>query len=276
MKLFTKAVRVLIKKPFLVVYVSVIVLIAAVINRLNPVVPLLSGFIKAGDADFFQNAISFLQYIVKPGVWPYTLLIMASTSIIISILAGLLLPGWMCVMNFPSSGRGSGIKDFFTGLRENFLKTIVVTLKLNLLFFIFVLYIIIAFVPLMIILRAPIFNSLDVLVVSVFVVVLTIAVLYLAVMFFRINTMFWLPALANGSGKPFVTGKRTADKHFWKLSFVMFVFDMVIITVEAALSYFTDSIYVFAVNWIFISIAVSIYSAYIFVAFKYYKESDEL
>lgn len=276
MNLFSKAVGVLIKKPFLIIYISAIVLIAAVINRLSPVLPLLSGFIKAGDADFFQNVISFLQYIVRGGVWPYTLLVIASVSIIASILAGVLLPGWMCIMNFTSSGRGAGIKDYFAGLRENFLRTIIVALKYSLLFFVFALFVMIALVPLMIILRAPIFDRLDVLIVSVFIVFLTVAILYLAIMFFRINTVFWLPALANGSGKPFVTGKKIADRHFWKLSFALFVFDLVVIAIEAVLSYFPDSIYIFFANWIFISIFVSIYSSYIFVAFKHFREVDEL
>lgn len=276
MKLFAKAVGVLIKKPFLLIYVSVLVLIAAVINRLSPLGPLIGGFVKAGDADFFQNVISFLQYIVKPGVWPYTLLSVAGASVIASLLAGVFLPGWMCVMNFSSSGRKAGIKDYFAGLRVNILRTIIVALKYSLLFFIVALFCAVALVPLMIILRAPIFNRLDVLIVSVFIVVLTVVVLYLAFIFFRVNTVFWLPALANGSGKPFVTGKKTADKHFWKLSFALFVFDLVFIAIEAALSYFPDSIYVFSANWIFISLFVSIYSAYIFVAFKHYREIDEL
>lgn len=275
MNLFAKAIGVLIKKPFIIIYISALVLIAAVINRLSPVSALLGGFIKAGDADFFQNIISFLQYIVKAGVWPYTLLFIAGVSVITSILAGILLPGWMCIMNYASSGRASGVKDYFAGLRENFLRTVIVTLKYCLLFFVFALFVAIAFVPLMIILRAPIFNRLDVLIVSVFIVFLTVVILYLAVTFFRINTIFWLPALANGSGKPFMTGKKIADRNFWRLTFALFAFDLAIIALEAALSYFPDSIYIFFANWIFISAFVSIYSAYIFVAFKHYREIDE-
>ncbi|MDD4189494.1 MAG: hypothetical protein PHX37_05355 [Eubacteriales bacterium] len=276
MKLFLKAVAVLIKKPFLIIYVSVIVLIAAVVNRLSPVFPLLKGFIETGDADFFQNIITFLQYLVKPDVWPYAILIIAGISAAASILAGVLLPGWMSVMNLSASGMNSGIKDYFAGLRENFLKTVIAALKYTFISFILALFVAIALVPLMIILRAPIFSRLEVLAVSVFIVALTLVILYMAAMFFRINTIFWLPALANGSGMPFMSGKRTADRHFWKLSLAMFIFDLAIIAVETGLSYFPDSIYVFSANWIFLSIAASVYYAYIFVAFKYYRESDAL
>ena len=82
MKIAPRALKVLIIKPFSVIYISVFVLIAAVINRLNPLIPLIAGLNKASEADIFQNVISILQFIIKPNILKYAVLTIAGAIIV--------------------------------------------------------------------------------------------------------------------------------------------------------------------------------------------------
>ncbi len=274
MKIASKALKVLVKKPFAVIYISVLVLAAAVLNRLNPLIPLIAGLNKASEADVFQNVISVLQFIIKPDILKYVILIIAGAVILSALLASALTPGLMNVLNHAVSGKKAGRRVFFEGYSKYFKKILVLSLKVFSLIWLFLIYIAVALVPLMIVLRAPVFNRVNDLIISVVIAIISVLILYFSLIFFRSYLIFWLPALFNGYGKPFIKGKRTVDNYFWKLALAFLIFDIVLLAAAAAFSYFPDNIYLFAAKWLFASIYISYFTSYVFTAFKAYGDSE--
>ncbi|MDD4493777.1 MAG: hypothetical protein PHV32_05435 [Eubacteriales bacterium] len=268
MRITAKSIRLLLKKPFLILHISAVVLLFLVFEQINPLMTLVTGLIEISDADIFQNIISLLQTIIKPAVLPYMLGSILIMIVLSTVMAGFFIPGWLNVANNTLTGKKAGRKEFFEGYRKFFAKMLLLALKLSTVFWMFIIYLTVALVPLMIILRAPVFSRLDDLAISVAIVIISALILYFSLMFFRSYVIFWLPALASGAGKPFKTGKKAMDRNFWKLSFSFFIFDIIMVAAIAAFTYFEDSIYLFVAKWVFWTIYSSYYASYVFNAFK--------
>jgi hypothetical protein len=268
MGVLRNSIAAIIRKPFTVIYMGFLVLILLVLARLNPVFPLIAGFSKAADADFFEQVISILQFFMQPDVLPYLVpgIIVLSTTT--GFLFSLFLSGYFYVLN-NACGKASSKtgKDFARGTRQLFLKIFVISSISMAALIVFAIFMLVASVPLMILLRSATIENIRMLLISVLVMLLTIFVLFLGSMYFRVYIYFWFPAAACGHKKPFRTGKRVADQHFWKLVFALFMFDVILISGMFLFTYFEDNIYLFAAKWLFLTLYFTLLSSYVFSAY---------
>jgi hypothetical protein len=273
MGVLRNAISVIIRKPFTVIYMGFIVLMLLIFARINPVFPLISGFGKAADGDFFKQVISVLQFLIQPDVLPYLVPGIVVFSMTFGLLFSLFMSGYFYVLNNAGSKASSKTgKLFAQGTRKLFLKIFVISSITMIALSIFSIFMLVAAVPLMILLRTVSIENIRMLLISVLVLLLTIFVLFLGSMYFRVYIYFWFPAAASGHKNPFRTGKKVADRYFWKLVFALFMFDVVLISGMFLFTYFEDNIYLFATKWLFLTLYTTLLSSYIFTAYKLRRE----
>lgn len=266
---FRNAVAAIIRKPFIVIYMGFIMLILCVLSRINPLFPLIAGFARAADADIFEQVISILQFFMQRDVLPYLIPGIFVFSITAGLAASLFLSGYFYVLNKTVNKASSkNGKEFIRGTRMLFTRMFIISSSAFAALCIFTIFMLVASVPLMIILRAVSIEKPQMLLISVLVMLLTIIVLFLGSMYFRIYIFFWFPAAVCGHKKPFRAGKKAADRYFWKLVFAFLVFDLVFISVMFLFTYFEDNIYLFAAKWLFMTLHATLLSSYVFSAYK--------
>src|SRR5690554_3999105 len=98
MGVLRSAIAAIIRKPFTVIYMGLIVLILLVLARLNPLFPLIAGFSRAADAGLFEQVISVLQFLIQPDVLPYLAPGIVVFSITFGFLASLCMSGYFNVL----------------------------------------------------------------------------------------------------------------------------------------------------------------------------------
>ena len=80
------------KYPSLVITPGVVFLIAAVFNRLVPVMAMIIGVVNMTGGDFFDSVLAILQMMTDLQNIPLILIVVAALAILLSVLTGLILP----------------------------------------------------------------------------------------------------------------------------------------------------------------------------------------
>lgn len=271
MRVMPQALAAIIKKPFLAAYMAAVMLLLCILSRLNPLLPVLSGYERAADADLFEQIISLLQFFLQKDILPYAILGTAVFSLAGGLAAALFFSGYFNVLGNAVRGVSKTVaKDFAKGFKQLFLRMFIASAAVLFVLCFFVLFMLVSSVPLMLIMRDITIERPNVLAVSVLVAVLTAAVLFLGSMYFRIYALFYLPAVAARAEKPFRAGKKAVDRYFWKTVFAFFIFDVAMISAQFLFTYFDDSIYLFTAKWVFYSVYAILLSTYVFSAYTLY------
>jgi len=251
MKIFGETVRTIILKPFIVFYMAFLLLLIYVVHTLNPVIPLVTGLIDVSGADIFETILSMTQFFLSSKVLPYFGIAILVFSVLLALAAGILLPGYLNILYNSVNGYRNSIGTFTEGYRKYFLKITFLFFKAGLISILLTVFILVAAVPMMVVLRAANIEKPELVLVSIFVVFLTVTTIFFCSMFLRIYLVFWLTAAVNGEKPFFLTGKRVADRNFWPLVRKFLLFDMFFIGFHTALSYtsISGNIYGFAAAW---------------------------
>jgi hypothetical protein len=270
MKILAAACRVIVKRPFIIWFFGIIALVWSVIDFYNPVTPILLGFSDMGKGSGFAAIVSLLQFILDPGIIITVLLFVLGFSAAAALLGGVLFSGYFFILNNTLDGKEKYKGEFIQGVKKYFSRLATIIFRTVILGFIFVVFLLIASVPAIIITRASPADSLKFVITGIFVNVLTVSVLYFGLMFFRIYFLFWYPAAVNNSKKPFLAGKRAADRAFWKVFGVMAGFDAVFAIFQIIFLSMGASAAVIPIKWAFRSFFYPVLLTYIFAIYKEY------
>ncbi len=251
------------RRPELLAYSGAFFLILAVLHRINPIVPVISGLFKAGDADLIENLMTLLQFITQKDTILYVILFFTASAFIGGPVAAVLLSGFLFTANSAVSGGIRKKSEFIYGLKKYYKKVALVTVKSIFLLFAITVFLMIASVPLMAVLRTAFFSSIMSAVAGVITGILTVFVLLMGSLFCRVYIAFWYSAVINGAARPFAAGKKLADKYFWRVSLGFILFDLIFILFNSGRLYFPDSIYTFAAGCIFNTLFFTLLTLYI-------------
>lgn len=260
--------KILLRKPLNILYIGIFFIVMEVIFRLSSIGAIVSGLVKLGDSDILKSLISVLQFVTSKTVIPYVALSILAVSIFGGIFFGVLLSGYLFKVNNGLFGKVTIKKEFVKGIIKHFKKMWFLTARVILISCLFILFLAIAMVPLIVILRAVRLSDQGVVVISTFIGFLTAALLFLGSMYYRIYIIFWYAAAINNRKNAFSEGKKTADKKFWKLVFAMVLFDLVYAAVYITFTYFDDSIYLLFSRWAFNTMFFSYYITHFFAEYK--------
>jgi len=201
--------------------------VAAVINAFIPIMALIIGLIKMSGANFSISLLSMLQMFLDPGIIPTLLIAIAILSVLVSIIAGLLLPGFLMAVD---NGLADGSQKrglFSEGIKRFFTRYFLMTFETSLLTVVAVVFLIISAVPAIVVTRAAFTEKPDLMLAALFIDIITVGVLFLSTTFFRVYVYMWYIAALKGERRAFAAGKAVADRKFWNLAAGLLAFDVV-------------------------------------------------
>lgn len=261
-------IKAVVKRPFILVLVSAVMLAAAIFNVFIPVIPMIVGIIRMTGGSFFESILSVIQVLLDPSGILYLLISLAVMALLLSAAAGLLLPGYILIVN-DGLDKGVKLKGLFTkGIKNNFLKFFVMTLKTTLLTAVFFIFMVISAVPAIIVTRAAFGTKPDLMLAAVFIDIITVCVFFLCLSFFRVYLSMWYAAAAFNGEKPFKTGKAAGDRCFWSMAMGYLGFDAVFAAVIFLIYQSGSQILRYGAGWVFTSLFFTALAVYILRSYR--------
>jgi hypothetical protein len=268
MNIFETTTFAVIKRPFIIIMIGILMLLAAVANAFIPVVAMIMGIINATGGGIFEGMLSILQMLIDPGVIPTALLILTVFTLVASIAAGLLLPGYLLVVrdSIVQGDKKRGL--FLAGLKKHFFRVFLITVRAVLLTALLAVFMMVAGVPAIIVTKAALTARPNLMIAAVFIDIVTIGVLFMCLSFLKAYLFMWVLAAVDGMTKPFRAGKSIADRSFWKLALGMLVFDVVFVTVIFTIYLSGSQLFRYAAGWVFATCFFTILAVYLVQFFK--------
>lgn len=263
-------IRIIKRRPLVLWSMSLVLLIYLVIDKYNPIMPILLGLGKATGGNVFESLVSFLQLMIDPIILPYVLVAILGVSLIASLILGLFLAGYFNVLNNGISNDKRVKGEFLSGVKTNSLKTIFVTLRIVFLGLLLLLFMAIASVPALVLARITAEGKSGFHISSILIGAITGFVLYFLFMFFRTYFLFWYPATIQKVKKPFLTARKFVNVYFWRISGGFIIYDLVLVASVLALGKIKNGFLIFIARWLFLTIFSVSYCSYIFYTYKKY------
>jgi hypothetical protein len=275
---FRNAVFIMFRRPFIILFLSIITLVLCAIDYINPFSKILFNYSGIIGGNFFESFVSSLQIILSPSFILAGILIITGLFLIISIAAGLLFSGYFNIINNSLDGKPKFKGEFAYGFRKYFFKVTAISFRVLFIGFILIMFLAVAAIPGVVITRTLILGKTGYLALTILVDIITAGVLFFAVMFFSIYVSFWYPAAINFEKNAYSIGKQTADSYFWPIVGKFLIFDLVYIITMVFLAYggklFSVQL-VFIVNWVFKTFFFAAFITFIFSSYKILRENVE-
>jgi hypothetical protein len=109
MNILNTAVRTAIKRPFIIIFFALLMLVCAFLNSINPLIPIVAGLINITGTSLYESIVSALQVIFEPSFIPGFLLVLLGLVLVVSLLAGALflelVRNWLLILRCISLGK---------------------------------------------------------------------------------------------------------------------------------------------------------------------------
>lgn len=256
------------KRPLIIVMIGMLMLLAGAANALVPVIAMIMGIINMTGGGIFDGILSVLQMLIDPGILFTVLELLAICTLLGSAAVGLLLPGYLLIVD-DSLKRGKKVQGLFLkGVKEHFFRFFLITVKAILFTAFLAVFLMVAGVPAIVVTKAALTTRPNLVIAAVFIDIITVGVLFLCLSFLKNYIYMWYIAAANGLDKPFKAGKAVADRSFWRLSFGLLAFDLVFAAAIFTI-YLSDSqIFRYAAGWVFTTGFFTTYAVYLVRHFR--------
>lgn len=258
------------KYPSIVITPGVVFLIAAVFNRLVPVMAMIIGLINMTGGDFFDSILAILQMMTDLQNIPLILIAVVALDILFSVAAGLILPGYLLSVS-DGLENGPGKKGLFLeGIKKYFLRFFLMTIAVVISAIVLMVILLVATVPAIVMTRVALSSSPELLIAAIFIDIMTIGAVFAGLSFFSIYIYMWYIASLTNVNKPFKLGKKIADCRFWNIVLGLFIFD-VVFAVGFFIIYITGiQIIRYVAGWIF---ATAFFTALALYLVKFFKDN---
>jgi hypothetical protein len=268
MNIFETTAFAVMKRPFIIIMIGILMLLAAVANAFVPVIAMVMGIINMTGGGIFEGILSILQMLTQPGVILTFLEILAVFALVAAIAAGLLLPGYLLMVS-DSVVKGNRKRGLFLfGLKKFFFKVFLITIKVVLSAAVLAIFLMVAGVPAIVVTKAALTTRPNLMIAAVFVDIVTVGILFMSLSFFKAYVFMWVLAAVNGLAKPFKAGKSIADKSFWKLAPGMLAFDVILAAVIFAIYLSDNQLFRYVAGWIFTSGFFTVFAVYLVQIFR--------
>ncbi len=268
MNILKTTLQAVVKQPLMLIIIGLLMLAAAIFNAFIPLVAMIIGVINMAGGGFFDSVLSVVHILTDPENIPTILISLAVLTVIGSIAAGLLLPGFLLTVG-DGIEKGKRNKGLFTeGIRKYFFRFFCMALITALAFLLLTIFLLISSVPAIIVTRAAMTTKPDLLIAAIFIDIVTIGVFFMCLSFFMIYIYMWYIAASTGAKKPYRTGKAIADSRFWSLALGLLIFDIVFASV-IYLIYSSDSQMLrYVTGWIFTTAFFTTLAVYLLRSYK--------
>lgn len=270
MNLIKLTIRMAARRPIIIVLPAILMLLFTVVNSYNPVFPILLGLSSATGTSIFEGLVSTLQLLLDPGILPIFIIGVIGAVIFGSLLMGFILSGYLNVLNNTLAGAAGSHGDFMAGVKKQFTRIGVMTLRAATFAVLLIVFIMVACVPSVIVTRAAATTRPEFMTAAVFVDILTVLVIFFSMMFSRAYLFYWYPAAIVGTKRPFMEGKRFVDKNFWQIVVRFLLFDIVFIVVEFLIFMSGVLVLQLVLNWVFCTLFFTVFTVFILSSYREY------
>jgi len=263
LNVFVATIKAVTKRPFILIFIGILMLAAAVVNSIVPVVALIVGLINMTGGASLDVVVSALQMLLDPVVALTVLVGVAVLTLLISACAGLLLPGYLLTVDDGLSGGAKKQGLFRLGIKRYFFKFFAMTLKTSVITVILGIALLVATLPAIVVTRVALSTKPELLPGAIFIDVVTALVFFLCVSFYKSYVFMWYMAGAYDEKKPFAKAKALADRNFWRLSIDFLLFDLVL-AATIYMIYSSDSqLFRYVSGWAFTTLFFTVFSVYL-------------
>lgn len=290
METINNAVRLLAKRPSILILTIITSIVLCVIENL--LMTLFYGITMFKTGSPFDDYVNLVQFVIDTALVPQTavktiiaLVVLVSAA---ALVFGLLLSGYFNILTNAIQGKpkkpGS---EFLAGIRKYFFRMVSVNLWTLSLLILFAIYVVIASVPAAIFIDNALNGDVNI-VAGVLLFIVTLIVLFFSYAFFRQYITFWYPSALVFNKSHFKVAKKVSDKHFWSLLSKYIIFDIILVLF--------DTIYVIAnfsmanaqvvsgltsnvlliVNIVFKTIFIAVTVCFVFTSFHKLSEGSRL
>lgn len=279
MKTIGNTIGIILKRPTIIIFWGIVTLIFTLGSYFIPIFKTIYEISTISGSNTLDSLMSFIQmfygYLSDYKIVIIVLVLLLVIIAALSIVSGALLSGYFYILNITINRQKRTKKDFIVGFRKHFGPVWIVTFVISLAGFFLGIFMSVASVPTLVIIRASIEKGKHMLPALLFVVALTGVVLFFGFMFFRIYTLFWYPALINNEKKALLKAKRFADANFWKILNTIFVFDIVFAGYQIASIKIGNGLAFLPLKWMFLTAFYTLFTTYIFTAYSKYPKKTE-
>lgn len=235
MQLANGALNKIVNRPFILIFSSILAMIYCLVDMSNPAIAILFGFSAIGGGDILATAISLIQLMLSPSLLMKALVLIVLGIVILSPVLSLLFSGYFYILKKTVEGRPANKGEFILGTRQYFKKILKMTLLSLGLGVIFIVVMIVVFVPILFTAWSWKAGKSELFGMMVLLAVLTLGVTFFVSMFFRLYLFYWYPAAYSFESGSFRNGKRIVDSKFWTLVGRWAIIDIIFIVFELAL-----------------------------------------
>ncbi|QNU67559.1 hypothetical protein EHE19_003310 [Ruminiclostridium herbifermentans] len=240
METLNNAVRLLTKRPSILVLTILLSIIISIVENLF--ITLFYGVSMFKTGSPFDAYINIIHFLVNTMLVPQTavkvILILIILVVAFALIFGLLFSGYFNILNNGVQGKtkkeGS---EFIAGVKKYFFRMISLNLWTLSLGILFLIYLFIAFIPAAIFIDSAFSGAINIFA-GILLFIITILVLFFSYAFFRQYLVFWYPSAMIYDKNHFKIAKKISDKNFWPLLSKLIIFDI------AAVVF--DSVYIIA------------------------------
>ncbi|HOQ07722.1 MAG TPA: hypothetical protein PK127_08240 [Clostridiales bacterium] len=256
------------KYPSLVITLGVVIFIAELFNRFVPVMTMIVGIVNMTGGDILDSILAILHLLLDLQNLPLVLATVAVIAILVSISAGLLLPGYLlaAIDGLDDGPRKKGL--YREGIRKYFLRFFHMTLRVVLLAFLLLVFLIVSTVPGIVMTRVALKTSPELMVAAVFIDIVTVGVIFASLLFFSVYTYMWYIASLVTVNRPFRLGKQVADHRFWSIALGLLIFDVIFAGGFFIIFMIGNQTIKYAVGWVFATAFFTTLALYLVKFFK--------
>lgn len=268
MNIFKTTIQTAVKRPFIPILIGSIMLVAAIFNAFIPLMAMIIGIVNMTGGGFFDSILSVLQMLIDPENIPIILISLATITVIVSVVIGLLLPGFLLIVG-DGLEKGEKRKGLFAeGLKKYFFRFLLMALKTSLFSLLFIVFLLVASVPAIIVTRATMTSNPDLLLAAIFMDIVTAGVFFMCLSFFSAYIYMWYVAASKGVIKPFKAGKAVADRGFWSISLSLLLFNIIFATTIYLIYSSDNQLFRYVSGWIFATAFFTTLAVYLVNAYK--------
>ncbi len=261
-------VEAVIKQPFIIITIGIIMLVLAVLNIFIPVMAMVIGIVNMTGGSFIDSVLAVIQMLIEPENVPIILIVSAVLILFVSVVVGLLLPGYLLTVNDGLTKNPKTRHLFLIGIRKYFLKFFLLSVRSTFFTVILGIFVLVSSVPAIVITRVALFSKPNLMLAAVFIDVLTICVHFLGLSFYTIYSYMWYITTLTASERPFMAGKAAADRCFWKIAIGLLIFD-VILAAGLFIVYLIDNqVFRYITGWIFTTCYFTTLAVYLVKTFR--------
>ncbi len=289
METINYAVRLLAKRPSILILTIIISTILCVVENL--MMTLFYGITMFKTGSPFDDYVNVIQFVIDTVLVPQTavkiILALIIFVVAVSLIFGLLLSGYFSILTNAVQGKpkkpGS---EFLAGIKKYFFKMISVNLWVLSSAIIFAIYALIATVPAAIFIDNALNGDVNI-VAGVLLFVVTIVVLFFSFAFFRQYISFWYPSTFIYNKNHFKVAKKISDNYFWQLLSRLIIFDVILVVFDViyvianfsmadaqVVSSVTSNV-LLIVNIIFKTIFIAVLVCFVFASFHKLNEKNQ-